>query len=138
MSIERAGDLRPRDPEYKAVCDRCGRQTWYETEQPCHMSRPTYCPCCQQQTGEGPCGGTLRVIDRSQLAPAFAGYHRTGQRIRVRFDNGEEKTGTVGKTTGWRPVYLLMARSDSIGSSDLLSAKDTVVAVKRGGKYVRV
>jgi hypothetical protein len=27
-----------RDPGWKTRCDRCGRLTWYETEQPCHVS----------------------------------------------------------------------------------------------------
>ena len=31
------------------------------------------------------------------------------------------RTGTVSKTTGWRPAYLIMPRVDSIGSSDLVS-----------------
>lgn len=31
------------------------------------------------------------------------------------------RTGTVSKTTGWRPGYLIMPRVDSVGSSDLIS-----------------
>lgn len=127
-----------RDPMHKSVCDRCYRGTWYEVEgQPCRFSVPNRCECCGQGLGtERPCGGKLRLIDRSDLAPQFAGYYESGERIRVRFSYGEERTGTVGKTTGWRPAYLLIPRSDSTGSSDVLGAEDTVIAVKRGGKYV--
>lgn len=125
-----------KDPMHKTVCDRCYRGTWYETERPCHMSRPTYCPTCHQATGDEPCGGTLRVIDRSTLAPQFAGYYESGDRIRVRFAGGEELTGTVGKTSGWRPAYMLLRRSSDTGSMYLLHADDQVVAVKRGRQYV--
>lgn len=100
------------------------------------MSVTARCECCGQATGQKPCTGTLKLIDRSDLAPQFAGYYESGDRIRVRFSYGEERTGTVGKTMGWRPAYLLMARSDSTGSSDVLGADDAVIAVKRGGKYV--
>lgn len=130
-----------RDPMHKTVCDRCGRGTWYETEgQACRMGATIFCPTCHQSTGEGPCPGHLRLIDRSELAPQFAAAYASGERIRVRFswdeDGTKTKTGTVGKTTGWKPAYLLMARSDSIGSSDLLGPGDRIIAVKRGAKYV--
>lgn len=51
------------------------------------------------------------------------------------------RTGTVGKTTGWRPAYLIMARVDSVGSSDLVSLdnathKTRVIGVSDGhGHY---
>ena len=139
-----------RDPMHTSVCDRCYRGTWYTGGEMCRMSRPTRCKCCGQTTGEEPCGGTLRAIDRSALAPAFARYHESGERIRVRFADGREATGTIGKSTGWRPVYLLMPRVDSIASSDTLGAGDRVVAVRRdpdtrdrmgrakAGRYVHV
>lgn len=34
---------------------------------------------------------------------------------------GEVKTGTVGVTSGWKPVFLLMARRNCIGSSTVLT-----------------
>ncbi len=126
-----------RDPMHKTVCNRCWRGTWYETEQACRMSRMDRCKCCGQTTKEIPCGGTLKAIDRSELAPAFAGYYESGDRIRVMVD-GEIKTGTVGKTGGWKPSYMLMARIDSNGSSDLLDHNDRVLAVKRGNRYQQV
>lgn len=132
-----------RDPMHKTVCDRCGRGTWYETEGPCrYEAAPQHCPTCGQtkpypETGWGACPGTLRLIDRSALAPAFAGYYESGERIRVQHGDEEPRTGTVGKTTGWRPSYMLMANVRSMGSSDLLGPEDRVIAVKRGRTYLR-
>ncbi len=126
--------------EYITVCDQCRRGTWYPAEGPCHYSRSTYCPTCDHRTGDEPCTGTLRVIDRSKLAPQFHHIYGTEARIRVRFAYGEERTGTVGKTTGWRPVYLLMARADSIGSADVLGPDDVITAIKQanGRRYTEV
>lgn len=53
-------------------------------------------------------------------------------------DEVVERTGTVGITTGWHPAFLLMSRSSAMGSSDVLSARDVIVAVKRGRSYVPV
>ncbi len=112
-----------RDPMHKTQCDTCYRGTWYETVgQEC-------------RNGYGPCGGHLKTIDRSNLAPRFASYYESGVRIRVRFSYGEERTGTVAKTTGWKPSYMLMARSNSWGSSDLLDSHDAITAVKIGRTY---
>jgi hypothetical protein len=127
-----------KDPMHKTVCTTCYRGTWYETEgQACRMSIPKRCECCGSVLGDQPCPGKLKLIDRSALAPQFAGYYESEERIKVRFAYGEEKFGTVGKTTGWRPVYLLMPRIDSIGSTDTLGADDKVIAVKRDGRYIQ-
>lgn len=49
------------------------------------------------------------------------------------YQNGEvyRRTGWVGVSTGWAPAFLLMRRSNSVGSSDVLGADDRIVAVKR-------
>jgi hypothetical protein len=74
------------------------------------------------------------AFDASNLAPQFLPYYRTMRRLRVRttYPSGEtfERTGWVGKTTGWRPVFLLMRRSDSISSWDTLGEADEIVAVQ--------
>ena len=60
----------------------------------------------------------------SDLAKQFVPYFESGQRIEVKFiwgDKIELKRGTVGVTTGWKPVFLLMKNSRSIGSSDILT-----------------
>ena len=74
----------------------------------------------------------------SDLAPEFVEHFNTGARVRVRFSYGEERTGTIGVTTGWRPCFLLMSRKTDHGSSDTLSTRDRVVGVQLAGstKYI--
>jgi len=125
--------------EYKTVCDTCGKQTWYEIEQPCHVIRPATktCKTCGHTETVEPlkmvcCTGTLRVIDRSMLNPHFVPYNNSGERVEVRFHYGETtelRRGYVGKTTGWRPVFILLARIDSTGSSDVIREQDEFVRV---------
>jgi hypothetical protein len=61
--------------------------------------------------------------------------HYRGDRVRVRFEHGEEMTGRI-TTTGWRPAFLLVRRSSDHGSPWLLGPKDRVVAVWDGRRYV--
>lgn len=63
-------------------------------------------------------------FDPSDLDPRFIDAFNTGRRIALN-TWGERKTGTVGVTTGWKPVFLLMARRNCIGSSWTLSPRDT-------------
>lgn len=77
-------------------------------------------------------------FDDAELYPAFVPYFNSGERVRVRFSHGEERTGTIGATAGWRPAFLLVLTSRSLGSPFVLTAGDEVVAVKRGRKYVKV
>jgi hypothetical protein len=82
-------------------------------------------------------------FDPVQLHEKFRRYYHTDQRIKVRAyypESGESytRTGMVSTTMGWRPGFLLMHRSSDIGSSDVLSEKDEVVAVQRGRKYVTI
>lgn len=92
--------------DYKSVCDKCYRKNYSDTAKQC---------------GYQPCPGTLRVIDYGDLPERFKYAYKTGERIRVKFPWGEVKTGTVGLTTGWKPAFLLIARRNSHGSSDILS-----------------
>lgn len=76
-------------------------------------------------------------------APQFAAYFGTGQRIRVTrtYESGETdtRTGRVSRTTGWRPAFLLMSRSNALGSSDVLGPDDVITAVQDSrGRYVPV
>ena len=61
-----------------------------------------------------------KKFDASELDSKFVPAYNDKQRIRVKFPWGEVKTGTVGVTTGWKPHFLLMIRSNHIGSSYLL------------------
>jgi len=72
----------------------------------------------------------------SDLAPQFVDYFNSQQRIEVEFRNAEGKVyetkrGRVGATTGWRPCFLLMLTTRSIGSSYTLGKNDRVVKVVR-------
>jgi hypothetical protein len=71
-------------------------------------------------------------FDDSDLSKQFIPYFESGQRIIVKTSYGETKRGYVGVTTGWKPCFLLMNNTRSMGSSDTLSDKDEIVgAVKK-------
>lgn len=74
-----------------------------------------------------------KEFDPSDLAPQFIPYFENGDRIEVDFYwKGEvihTARGTVGVTTGWKPVFLLMPRRDSTGSSETLGVDDRIVKV---------
>lgn len=63
-------------------------------------------------------------FDPSDLAPEFVRYYETGERIEVAMSYGENKRGRVGITTGWKPVFILLPRVDSTGSSEVLGHAD--------------
>jgi hypothetical protein len=69
-----------------------------------------------------------KKFSTAKLAKKFVPYYNSGSRIRVKFHTGEVLSGTVGATTGWRPAFLLMLSSRSIGSSWTLSGKDRIVS----------
>jgi hypothetical protein len=76
-------------------------------------------------------------FDPSDLHPQFVPYFESGERVRVA-TLGEELTGTIGVTTGWKPGFLLMRRKSDTGSVYVLRAEDRVLAVQRGRKYEEV
>lgn len=76
-------------------------------------------------------------FDASDLDPRFIEFFNSGQRIKVR-SFGEVVTGTVGVTTGWKPAFLLMRRSNSVGSTWLLGPHDEILARQVGRTYVEV
>jgi hypothetical protein len=63
--------------------------------------------------------------DNSGLDNRFDEAYRTGERIEVVYQWGEtteKKRGYVGITTGWKPVYILLNNTRSMGSSDILNS----------------
>jgi hypothetical protein len=66
------------------------------------------------------------VTDLSDLAEQFTQYYQNRQRIIVRTRYGETLRGYVGRTTGWKPVYILLAKANSSGSSEILTPADTI------------
>ena len=76
---------------------------------------------------EYPGGKGKTKFSTVSLAEQFIPAFNSGKRIRVRFSTGEVLSGTVGMTGGWKPSFLLMLTSRSIGSSWLLGKKDKIV-----------
>ncbi len=70
-------------------------------------------------------------FDLSDLAPQFVPYLRNASvRLTVEHPIFGRRSGWIGKTTGWRPAFLLMRRINAHGSSDVLGAEDKIVSVK--------
>jgi len=65
-------------------------------------------------------------FDSSDLAPEFIPFYESQQRIKVDFGD-IVLTGTVGVTTGWKPIFLLMRTSRSVGSIYTLSSSDHIL-----------
>ena len=78
-------------------------------------------------------------FDVSDLDKRFIAYYQNGQRIKVE-TCGMIMTGTVGVTTGWKPAFLLMRTSRSIGSSWILGTESKLLSVQASykGKYIAV
>jgi hypothetical protein len=68
-----------KETTYKTRCDTCGKPTWYETEQPCHM---------------GNCDGTLKKI----TTPIFQVFTQPGNG----FDHGEDYDALDRSELQWR------------------------------------
>lgn len=75
------------------------------------------------------------AFSRAGLDKRFIPFFNSGERIRVEFKHGEVQTGTIGVTTGWKPCFLLMLKSNSVGSVYTLGKDDTIVAVQKGVRY---
>lgn len=100
--------------ERLSVCNRCSLRTWYSKEQPCYA--------CKE--------GTLKLIDNSYLDPRFTPYFDSGDRIEIVYTDGLEAYTMrcyVGRSTGWKPVYLALSRSNSRGGSPISLANITSI-----------
>lgn len=71
----------------------------------------------------------------ADLDMRFVPYFESGERIKVKPKYGDVITGTVGVTAGWKPVFLLIRRSNSFGSSDTLGPDDEIIGVQSGRRY---
>lgn len=71
--------------------------------------------------------------DTSDLAVKFIHFYNSGERIKVRTRSGDIEFGTVGVTTGWKPIWLLIHRSNHDGSSTTLTNEDTILAYQPDG-----
>lgn len=76
-----------------------------------------------------------RDLDLSEIEAADPSLreHFGVERVEVTKTRSDGTTwvrrGRVSVTTGWRPTLILMARVNSVGSSDVLGPNDKVTAV---------
>jgi len=75
----------------------------------------------------------MERFDESELSRQFIPYFNNRARIRVEMPYDEILTGTVGVTTGWRPSFILMRTSRSIGSCHLLDDRARIIGVQENG-----
>lgn len=128
-----------RENEYKTVCDKCRMPTWYETEQQCHRSYARYKVCDLGHRHEDEpqvmeqCTGTLRVIDRSDLDARITPYYDARERVEIEYTDGSKVRCWIGRSTGWKPVYLEILKTNSHGGSAIPSSM--IKSVRGLGKY---
>lgn len=69
-------------------------------------------------------------FDTSDLNKEFIPYFESGKRITVKFSHGEIKRGTIGISSGWKPIFLLMLTKRSSGSSYIIGKQDQIARIK--------
>lgn len=124
--------------EYKTVCNKCRKKTWYETEQPCKMTIFKGCGTCgSHEYIDEPvkCAGTLKLIDNSSLDSRLDSFYKSKERIEVIYKDGTKARFYVGKSTGWKPVYLEIAKSNSTGGGAVYLPKDC--EIRGTGKHLQ-
>ena len=80
------------------------------------------------------CKGMLRKIDNSFLDNRLTPFYNSQARVEITWKKGfEDYTGygnrtegrkqrcRIGKSTGWKPIYLAILSSKSVGGSAILS-----------------
>ena len=117
---------------YSSICDNCLQKGWHTKPEKCVRKYSQHCKECGHTTdGEMlRCKGTNILIDYSNISSQFIPYYENGKRIKVQYTYGKDKeikSGTVGMTTGWKPVFILMLRSNSTGSSYILTDKEIIL-----------
>ena len=72
-------------------------------------------------------------VDESGLDERFTRYYLSGERVEVTEEDGNKKRFYVGKSTGWKPIYLEILRRDSSGGAGILSS--WVTSIRGVGVY---
>ncbi len=88
--------------------------------------------CLKKDCPVDSCSGCEKR-DFSNLDPRFTPFYESGERIEVEWKKGfEDYTGygcrtegkkarfTVGMSTGWKPIYLIILKSNSFGGGSIL------------------
>ena len=87
-----------------------------------------------------------RGLDLSDLDERFTQYYQSGERVEVVWKegfgdysgygcrtDGKKARFYVGKSTGWKPIYLMILKSNSIGGGAILSC--AVESIRGLGTY---
>jgi hypothetical protein len=116
---------------YTSICNKCHQKGWHEKPEKCVRSYSKTCKECGHSIdGMTKCTGQNIMIDYSNISKQFIPYYENCQRIKVQYTYGKEKevkSGTVEMTTGWKPVFILMLKSNSTGSSYILTDKEKII-----------
>ena len=122
--------------EYKTICNKCMQGTWYETEQPCHREVFNGCNECKSHENisrKQKCTGTLKIIDNSSLNIRATRFYDSGERVRISYKDGTITRCYIGKSIGWKPIYLEILKSNSNGGGWLFLPGDA--KIEGTGKY---
>jgi len=89
---------------------------------------------------------TGQVMDYSEIDSRFEHYYDTGERVEVTWKpgyedfsgygartNGRKARFYVGKSTGFKPVFLMILRRNSLGGAQILS--EAVESIRGLGVY---
>lgn len=72
-------------------------------------------------------------FDASDLDERFVRYYFSKERVKIKDSSGKIMYGIVDKTTGWKPVFLLMYNSRSFGSGELIGQRIEIIGVQQKG-----
>ncbi len=61
-----------------------------------------------------------RVVDRSNLDPSLHEWYYRGVRVQLTWLDGSTSEGYLSRTTGWKPVYILLKKRSSINSGSII------------------
>lgn len=118
------------DTQYTTICNYCGSKTWYTKEQPCKRIIYEGCKTCGSHENINKpkkCPGTLKIIDNSDLNPRATYFYKSGERVEITYKDGSKTRCYIGKSTGWKPVYLEILKRSSSGGSSLYLPDDAII-----------
>ena|SRR3990167_5737405 len=113
---------------YTSTCNKCGGKGWFAEETPCTRNVKRYLPCGHWNGEYKKCKGTNVLIDYSGLDTRFIYPYENDYRVEVTYKWGDIERGWLGKSTGWRPIWLLVKKTNSCGGEALI--QDSIVDIK--------
>lgn len=69
------------------------------------------------------------------LDPKLERFYKSGERVEVTYTDGAKERFYVGKSTGWKPVYLEIKRRDSHGGGMIMLNDEAVQSIRGTGVY---